>query len=217
MMRSFRGITAFLKIGASFFVFSSCLKGSENQKTDLNVSSMFYLVNYECDFKEFVGKSNCSLPVDIACYFGFVSRDKDRKIYFSKSWTEFMSNKKSASSVIVSYKSISDSSYFLIPLEEHATLKDGKPEVVPFSLKFGEAQHRRDFFSGQDLMSVNLNARRLSFSVHGVNDWGSQTANFISSDDLHVYFIFNDTTITCTKNNCYPYIDTEYLINESKY
>lgn len=215
-MKLSKGIIVFLKIGISLSVFFSCQRSDEIVESTFEATSLFYLIDYECDYEEFKNRSNCLLPVEIACYFRLVNKGENKKIYFSSNWIEFKSMK-NLSSIIVNCNSDSSSSCFLIPLEQHKFVANAESLIVPFRLKFKQLQNKKDFFVGNDLLEVNKNARDLRFYIHEISERYENTVDSISNIGLHLYFVFNDTTITCTNKQCYPYIDTEYLIKELKY
>jgi hypothetical protein len=162
----------------------------------LEVSSHSFYLAYEVDFKYFSENLPGITPIMFDCYFNVVNN--------------------TAKPVLLNFSSTTGNDYFftadslvliLLPFQDTILLQPSANRIIRTKFPYRKSKMINSKMKGSSMEEITRSASEIDFYFN--SGLGSDEAGSVVVDKskLFVYFLFTDTTITCTPQGCGPYID----------
>lgn len=208
-MKLINVIIALLLIGGSV----RCKR--ENESLGINAHS-FYL-GYEVDLEYFRGNLPDITPIEFKCYFNAVNNtNKPISLNFIYNNNDVVDFNPDKGDYFYAMALNDSATVFLKPLHRLAVIPSGSNQIVPVKFPYRESEKVNSAIKGASLEQIAERVSNIDFFFK--RNAHSKSADVIEVDkrDLYVYFMFRDTSITCTQSGCVPYIDPATLYKGKK-
>jgi hypothetical protein len=201
-MKLINVITILLLSGSSILLLVGCQK---EKKEDIQIKSKFFLLGYELDFKSCKDSLHEITPIDIDCYFDFVNRS-DKKLNLHFNYNNSSVGKFDDSQIgALFYTMANDSVIALQPLHKSATIQTQDHLIVPVKFRYRVSDSLRNSLRGNSMEQIT--SKLLGIPFFFKKESSNVDSIKVSNEDLYVYFMFSDTSITCSSRGCTSYID----------
>jgi hypothetical protein len=211
-MKKLINVTVILLLsGSSILLIVGC---QPEEREDIEIKSRFFVLGYELDFKSYKDSLHEITPIDIDCDFEFVNHTNEKKDFYFNYNNSSVDNFDRSQKGALFYTIANDSIIALQPLQESATIRPQDHSIVTVKFRYRVSGSLRDSLKGNSMEQITSKVSNIDLFFKRLSATDLDSLR-IQPDDLHVYFMFNDTSITCSpKKGCVPFIDPIVLLKE---
>lgn len=196
-MKSFFATIIILIIGNIFLVSCHNEKAS-NKRGEIEFKIKWIFLDYQVDYLYFKETPLTLKPYGIDFYFS-ATNNSDSAI------TLDLNSKKSINRFFI--KSNEEKLIGLKSLQENIVVLSNDSIIFPISLPYQEFGILRNVFKYNNVKEISSDLTKLSFYFKGESFTNFDLVT-IPPNNIYIYFMFNDTSITCSsKGICSEYID----------
>ncbi|QLH32796.1 MAG: hypothetical protein HWD62_10555 [Cyclobacteriaceae bacterium] len=170
----------------------------------MEVKAHSFYLSYEVNFRDFNENLPATTPIEFNCYFDVVNNTNKPLsvdfVYNNNDVIEFTSDTDGDYFYTISS---GDSMVALRPLHRNATILPDSSQIVPTEFPYRESNKLKEVVKGVSMEQITEKVSDINFFFKRN---GADLIE-VNKSDLYVYFMFSDTSITCT-----PKVVTHILI-----